>query len=401
MDNGTFKLTRLTDERAFAALADAWEALRIEAGVENPFLTHGWLARWWEAYAPGRRLWTLVAHEAGTGRLVGAAPLVLERARLGARRLAFMGAGEAAPNHLDLIVAPAHRDAFARAVAGALRDAGGEWDVLELLSLDGDAPAARALLEALGGVGMEPGVALFARCPYAALPATYDEYLRGRGAKLRAQLRSKEKKLRQDFGDVAFGRVESAAELDAAFDAFVRLHQGRWAARGEVGAFADPAFVAFHRACAADALRRGTLRLYHLRVAGEYAAALYCYRAGRRLFYYNTGFDERWSKYSVGVLILGHAVERSIADGVTEVDFLQGQEGYKEHWATGARDDVRVRVAAPHPRGRFARWHLQSADRARDLWRGKVPDGVRLAVKQYVRSLVGQPATRGMATTQP
>ena len=390
---------RVTTAGQFAALAGPWEALRVEAGASNPFLAHDWLARWWQAYAPGRQLWTILARDPQDGnRLVGAAPLVLERARLGARRLTFMGAGEAAPNHLDLLAAPAHRDAFARAAAESLRATRGRWDVLELLSLAGDAPTSAAFLAALGAAGMPPAVSPFARCPYATLPATYDEYLKGRGAKLRAQLRSKEKKLLQDFADVRFGRVESEAELGPAFDAFVRLHQGRWAARGELGAFANPALVEFHRAFARDALRRDALRLYHLRVGGEFAAAFHCFRDGPRVFYYNAGFDERWAKYSVGVLILGHAIERSIAEGATELDFLQGEEGYKEHWMTGCREDVRVRAAAPGPRGRFARWHLQSADRARDLWRGHVPAGIRLAVKQRLWGIKAGKAASARAT---
>ena len=274
-------------------------------------------------------------------------------------------------------------------MAHSLRAASGQWDVLELLSLSGDAPAAQTFLAALAAVGMPPQVALFARCPFAELPGSYEQYLRGRGSNLRAQLRSKEKKLRRDCPATQFGRVHTEAELDPAFDALVRLHQSRWTARGELGAFGNPAFVEFHRACARDALRRGKLRLYHLRVADEYAAAFYCFREGARLFYYNAGFDERWAKYSVGMLILGHAVEQSIAEGVTELDFLQGEEGYKEHWMTGCREDVRVRAAAPHPRGRFARWHLQSADRARDVWRGHVPDRIRLAVKQRLWGITG------------
>lgn len=387
-------LKRITTADEFAALAGPWEALRAEAGAANPFLAHDWLARWWQTYAPGRQLWTILAYDlaydpAANGRLIGAVPLVLERARLGARRLTFMGSGEAAPNHLDLIAHPEHRDAFARAVADSLRAARGQWDVLELLSLSGDSPAAAAVLTALGAAGMTPAVSLFARCPYAALPATYDEYLKGRSSNFRAQLRSKEKKLRRDFPDARFGRVETEPELDPAFDGFVRLHQARWAGRGELGAFADPALVEFHRAFARDALRRDALRLYHLRIGGEFAAAFHCFRDGPRVSYYNAGFDQRWSKYSVGMLILAHAIEPSIAEGATEFDFLQGEEAYKERWMTGCREDVRARAAAPHPRGRFARWHLQSVDRARDLWRGRVPDPIRLAVKQR---LWGTPA---------
>lgn len=387
-------LKRITTADEFAALAGPWEALRAEAGAANPFLAHDWLARWWQTYAPGRQLWTILAYDlaydpAANGRLIGAVPLVLERARLGARRLAFMGAGEAAPNHLDLLVVPAHRDAFAHAVADSLRAARGQWDVLELLSLAGDSPAAAAFLAALGPAGMTPAVSRFARCPFATLPATYEEYLRGRGYQLRGQVRSKGRKLRQAFPDAHFGQVQTGAELDPAFDALVRLHQARWAGRGELGAFADPRLVEFHRAFARDALRRDALRLYHLRIGGEFAAAFHCFRDGPRVSYYNAGFDQRWSKHSVGMLILAHAIERSIAEGATEFDFLQGEEAYKERWMTGCREDVRARAAAPHPRGRFARWHLESADRARDLWRGHVPDHIRLAVKQR---LWGMPA---------
>jgi CelD/BcsL family acetyltransferase involved in cellulose biosynthesis len=69
--------------------------------------------------------------------------------------------------------------------------------------------------------------------------------------------------------------------------------------------------------------------------------------------YYNAGFDERWAKYSVGVLLLAHTIEQAILANAREADFLQGEEGYKSHWANAVRDNWCVRAASVSWRARL------------------------------------------------
>ena len=378
-------IKRLADPAQFDQLYDRWAGLAPHGG--NLFLDHAWLGEWWRVYGHGRELWTLVAEE--HGRPTAILPLVLERGRGGVRRLAFMGGGEVAPNHLD-VLGDGQSTLAVEAFADFLWLSRASWDVLDLVSVADNSPLCGPWADALRRRGCDTRVSLHTRCAYAALPTSFEHYIQSRSQNTRAEFRRKSRKFRREHPDARFAAVADEAELGAVFDAMVRLHQARWHRLGEPGAFASGDFTDFHRAAARAALRGGTLRLYYLRVGGELVAAKYCYRAGPTVAYYAAGFDERFGNYSVGIQLLGHAIEQSILEGAAEFDFLQGDESYKEDWSTGHRDNWRLTVAAPHFRGRLAAWAASATNTARGLWRRHVPINTRRLLKSLVR---GTPRT--------
>ena len=360
-----------------------WAALHLASTTDNIFLTLPWLSRWWEVYGRGRGCRVLLAGDGGEPYAI--LPLIVERTRRGVRRLTFMGGGEVAPNHLDIIAAPPDRERAADAFAEHFWRTRSQWDVLDLVSVADDSPLRSALVERLGGLGCETRVTLHTRCLHVVLLATFEEFVQSRGQHTRAEFRRKGRKLLRDEADVRFGRVADADEFPQMFDALVRLHQERWTQLGERGIFSSAPFTAFHRAAALDALGRGHLRLYFLKIGPEVAAVMYCFRAGRNVYYYAGGFDDRFRRHSVGIQLLGHVIEQSIAEGATDFDFLQGDEEYKEHWSTGRRDNWRVTIAAPHWRGRLAGWSASAGETLHGLWRKHVPMNTRRAVKKLLR----------------
>jgi CelD/BcsL family acetyltransferase involved in cellulose biosynthesis len=119
-------------------------------------------------------------------------------------------------------------------------------------------------------------------------------------------------------------------------DDLLELHRRLWSRRGGTGVLADAAVERFHRAVAPQLLGAGLLRLYRLRIGGRAVASLYVLVHGARACYYIGGFDPECSDVSPGTLLIGYAIERAIAEGAAEFDFLRGQERYKYFW--GAED---------------------------------------------------------------
>ena len=361
-----------------------WAALHVASGSDNVFLTRPWLEQWWEVYGRGRGCRVLLAADGGEPYAI--LPLAVARSRGGVRRLSFMGGGEVAPNHLDVIAAPQDKHRAAGAFADHLWRTRSQWDVLDLVSVADDSPLRSRLVERLGGLDCETRVALYTRCLHVVLPATFEEFVQSRGQHTRAEFRRKGRKLARDEADVRFGRVSGGEEFPQIFDALVRLHQERWTQLGERGIFSSAPFTAFHRAAALDALARGQLRLYFLKIGPNVAAAMYCLRVGRNVYYYAGGFDDRFRRHGVGIQLLGHVIGQSIKEGASHFDFLQGDEEYKAHWSTGHRDNWRVTIAAPHWRGRLAGWSASAGDRLQGLWRKHVPMDTRRAIKKLLRS---------------
>lgn len=350
------------------------------ARVDNIFLASDWLCEWWRHYGFDRELWVLIARR--NHNLCGIAPLMIEKARSGQRRMVFIGTGEVVPNHLDFITLPGARVELINHFCECIVRFRSRWDLLDLKGFPGESLSLDVVTNFLHRKALRMRTKLSERCPYIVLPSSYEKYLRSRGSVTRAQLRRKRRRLMRDFPEVSFGRVEQESELDEVFDSLVRLHQARWVRRGKSGTFANPRFISFHRSVAHQGLLRGQLRMYYLKHEGSYVAIYYCYRVGQRVIYYNAGFDESWGKYSVGTLLLAYAIEQSIAEGASEFDFLQGDESYKAHWATHVRNNWRLYAASPHFRGQLA-------------WLGLfLHDTLRARAGKFLPSLLKRPIKR-------
>ncbi|MDQ6676499.1 MAG: GNAT family N-acetyltransferase, partial [Acidobacteriota bacterium] len=161
--------------------------------------------------------------------------------------------------------------------------------------------------------------------------------------KLKVDLRRARNKLDKNHR-IAFS-LATPETLPTALEDFFRLHAARWQSEGETGVLAEAALRNFHREVAAGFCERGLLRLYTLHIDGAAAAVIYAFRAHRTLFCYLSGFDPQFSKLSPGGVLLQHAVESAIAEGLTAVDFLRQPEAYKYLW--GARDRINSRLRFP------------------------------------------------------
>jgi len=321
----------LDDEGALDRLADDWRALHDAAPAATPFQSWEWARAWWSHRRRGRLV--VLCARAGDGTLVGLLPLVI--APYGpTRRLTFLGAPEA--DYQDLLALPAHADAVRDAFAGWLAGAARAWDVIDLPDVREDSALATLA---------PPSPGLAARrfvhrvCPY--LPLDGDWRLAA-GKQLRDRIGRKRRKLGRDFA-VDFD-VVAGDELPHALDDLFWLHDRRWRRRGLRGAFSRPSVRRFHRELAARFDARGWLRLHRLRVDGKTRAAFYCFADGARVYYYLSGFDLDFGRYSPGAVLMARAVEDAQSAGARVFDLLRGDENYKREWGARERRTVRIVV---------------------------------------------------------
>jgi CelD/BcsL family acetyltransferase involved in cellulose biosynthesis len=79
------------------------------------------------------------------------------------------------------------------------------------------------------------------------------------------------------------------------------------------------------------------LRLSALTLNGQPIAAVYALadpnnRPRRKFYCYLTGFDPVWNSLSPGTLVLAALLDQAAEEKAAAVDFLRGQERYKEFW---------------------------------------------------------------------
>jgi hypothetical protein len=137
----------------------------------------------------------------------------------------------------------------------------------------------------------------------------------------------------QSLGEL---RVHSASTLDEAWDYFNRLgdlHRRRWESRGEPGVFAQPYFVAFHRALIARCLPLGEVQLLRVMAGPHDIGLLYSYVLAGRVYVYQSGFDYGLlAKHGrPGLVTHTLAIQHNAALGHEVYDLMAGESAqYKQ-----------------------------------------------------------------------
>lgn len=295
-------------------LREEWRSLAEAAG--NVFTTWEWCSLWWGHHGGDRPL-LLLACRRPSGELAALWPLYAA-ARRPVAIARLLGHGVAPLN--GPVCAPADRSEAWRALGQALRDGMlGVDTVLADFVVPGDAASgARRIRREASPVLDLRGL-------------TWDDFLAGRSPKLRAEVRRRERKLR-DAHAIDFRLATDPDRLDQDFETVAELHDARWEGRSEVFAGAEREF---HREFARAALDRGWLRLWLLEVEGRAVAGWYGFRFGDAEWFRQTGRDPDWEKWGVGFVLLTHTIREAIADGVGTYHFLRGDQSYKRRLASG------------------------------------------------------------------
>lgn len=335
---------RLDVVHDLASLRDDWSRLADASG--NLFSTWEWADVWWRHLGGERPLHLVVARDED-GAAIAILPFYLERSR--PRTLRFVGHGPA--DRLAPVAAPADRERAAAALREALDGRLADWQVAVVDRLPGE----------------EGWLALLGQEPFRSEPSPvldsegrdWEAFLAARSKNFRDQVRGRERKLGRKH-EIGFRLTEDPAQLDADYDALVRLHRERWG--DESRSFAAPR-EALHREFAGAALERGWLRLWTLDVDGSPAAAWLGYRFGGCEWYYQAGRDPALEREAVGFVLMAHTIREALNDGVREYRLLLGGEAYKDRFATGD-SGLETVVYARGATGRLARSAARGALRA-------------------------------------
>jgi CelD/BcsL family acetyltransferase involved in cellulose biosynthesis len=335
----------------FAALKDEWTELLSAGSSPCLFLTWEWLHTWWKHLSGGKRL--RIAAVRRDGRLAALAPLAVTRGSWNGlspfSRAEFLGAGFVGSDYLDVIARPEFKREALRELAGWLA---AEKIVLELGQLRQGACLAEDLALEMAARGWTVTGSPANVCPYIDLAGqTWESYLASLGSEHRYNFHRRRKNLGKQF-QMRWEQACSEESRRRALAVLFELHNKRWEGR-ESGsdAFHLPGLVSFHEEFSRVALERGWLRLSVLWLNDKPAAALYGFRFGDVYYFYQSGFDPEYRKYSVGLVTMGLGIQGAIQEGATEYDLLHGEEPYKAHWARQVRPLGRLRFYPPAARG--------------------------------------------------
>ena len=325
-----------------SALGPQWDELLRASAADGPFLTWEWLHAWWTHLHEAAALNVLVVRD-GT-ELIAIAPLMITPGVIpGLSRLEFLGAGHAGSDYLDLIVRTGREADALGALARFLqtRKMAMRLDHLREGSLG------TRLAERLALGGWAASVGPGGICPVIPLAGhTWDSYLATLGSAHRANVRRRLRAAGQQF-QMRFEQVTSEPLRREALEALGRFHQQRFGAAGGSTAFLTPALRAFQDDATRRALAGGWLRMYVLWLNDAPAAVMYGFFYNRQFYFYQHGFDERYGRNSVGLVVMALTIRAAIEEGAEAFDLLWGEEPYKWLWTRDTRTLAQVQLFQP------------------------------------------------------
>lgn len=331
-------------------LADEWRDLCLQGSGNQPFFQPEWIRAFLCAFPPKTPLLLITVRVAG--RLAALLPLIEQRQVMFGLPVKVL----ASPTNIhsyrfDLVArGGADGEAAVRAVWDSFRKHR-EWNLIALdyVPMDGVLPQ---LLDLARRQGYRTAQAESFASPYFSLTGftgDWDSWLSQLKGDFRRELRRRGRKLEAQ-GEVRLRRLDHADP--AMLERFYELEASGWKGEGGTAIACDPSTRRFYDEVAAAASRLGYFSLYFLELAGRPIAGHFGLTHGNRYFVPKLAFDEQYSPFSPGHLLVS-AVARDCAErAVVEFDFLGAQMEWKACWTLLARRVQSLYVFSDDPFGR-------------------------------------------------
>jgi CelD/BcsL family acetyltransferase involved in cellulose biosynthesis len=323
------KFQRYQNFVELAPLKDAWNHLLNQSASDVPFLTFEYLQAWWSTRGGGEwpddaQLVIITAME--ENQLVGIAPLFFAENLQGKPALMFVGAIEVS-DFLDFIVKPEDLRRFLNGLLAYLLNETSlpHWEVLDLYNLLEDSPTLSVLQAEASARGWAYIKTCLQPAPYVPLTSNYDTYLMNLDKKQRHEIRRKWRNVENSLAEPGFYTVQEARLLPAETQDFIAM----MAQDPNKRAFLTPAMRRHLEITAQTAFDAGWLHLSFFTLDGSKAAGHFSFLYQNRLWLYNSGWEWDFRDYSPGWVHLAHLMGWAIEKGLSEVDFMRGDENYK------------------------------------------------------------------------
>jgi CelD/BcsL family acetyltransferase involved in cellulose biosynthesis len=348
--------------------ASEWRQLCDEGPTDQPFYRPEWVGAYVRAFAPQLKLLLVTARIAG--RLQAVLPLVEERrSAAGLTVRVLRSAANCHSCRFDLVRGPGMAGDAATGAVWQFLKACPHWDKLEFEYVPPEA-ALEQLVTAAALDGFPTEREASWRTPYAPLTdsdGSDSSWLERTDANFRANLRRRMRKLSSQ-GPLVLHQFAKADP--AVLQRIYEVERSGWKGREGSAITCNPDTRQFYDEIAQEAARFGYLSLYLYTLNGRVVAAHFGLAHRGRYFLPKPAYDESYSQYSPGQLLMHAVLADCVRRGYCEFDFLGPLADWKEDWTSKVR---------PH-----SLWHVFHEG----VW-GRTIHAARFRTRRAVKALLG------------
>lgn len=342
-----------------AEVGPAWDAL-WSRGSQSVFQSHGWIMAWFNSRQAGDRSCLCVGLCWDDDRLVALMPFITRRHR-GVRVLEW--AAKDCSDYCDAVVDPDMADgwqALEMAWAAVVGSAG--FDVAYLSHVRPDAAVGALFAGWSRSIRLRPGHRSARSLQVVSNGASGDGWFRSLNKKARNN-HKRGMRILGETGPVTVRISQAGDTVDALLERMIALKQDWLVSTGQKNEILNNDARAL-RALVKELARQNLLQLFSIHCGEAFVAGALNIVNGARLQAFFAAYDPAFDRASPGTLVMVEYLTWAFDHGMTEVDFLCGEEQYKFKFAT-AHMDLASYVGARTWLGRAALLIGERLDRAR------------------------------------
>ncbi|MET0047490.1 MAG: GNAT family N-acetyltransferase [Sedimenticola sp.] len=171
---------------------------------------------------------------------------------------------------------------------------------------------------------------------------SYSDYMAARPSRVRNTIARKKRKLEREHGYHI--RLFTGDNLQQGLADYTAVYTASWKA--------NEVFEKFITGLAEHLSMAGWLRLAILYIEDRPAAAQFWFVVDGKASIFKLAYDEAWKQYSPGSILIAYLMEHVIdTDQVEEIDFLTGNDAYKQDWMSERRQRWRMSCIDNSPSG--------------------------------------------------
>jgi CelD/BcsL family acetyltransferase involved in cellulose biosynthesis len=257
------------------------------------------------------------------------------------RELAFIGANEIAPDHLDFIIRNGHEEKVLPAILKYIQS-DRTWDILRLEALASNSSLANYLLKRVNSLGTHVDQA---KGYILHLPDSWQKYHSDLGKNLRKNLKRYSRQLENDYPkQVSLSHASNEHEIKDALQFLFKQASNNIQEQGKQYSLSVKKLQDFHYKVVRLLNLQNWVRVYLMVVGEEYISVLYCFRYNNTISDYQTTFKSSWKNYRPGQIILAHSIEQAIKEKMQVYDFLRGEHPYLDQWTNETTIDYYIKM---------------------------------------------------------
>jgi len=313
-------------------IADEWRQLCQEGPCDVPFYRPEWIASAIRAFAKCQRLLLITVRR--RGRLRAVLPLVEHNGRASSITGVRLRGANIIPR-FEFVHGEGDATDMLQAAWQHLRKLPG-WDVIELVNVP-QGGAAERLLAVAKEDAFPTYCYEYACSPFIPLDGQRpgSDFSRfGRSSRFRYHLRQGWREMSKQ-GPLRLRRSEKVDPEALKF--FYRLEQSGWKGRKGTAIACSREMEQFYDSIVRDAEQFGYLSMYFLDKGNDTVAAHLAFTYGGRYYPVKVAYDENFSEFGPGHLIIARVLEDCVARGLTEFDCLGDWTDAKSKWTETVR----------------------------------------------------------------